>query len=290
MVTRINGNDQVVLQSLGHAAGVQPGVRLAWADSICVRMADGHGPNVAPSVRRVASYAAAPVAAQLGIGAYIGLPLLGADGELIGTLCAFDPMAQPDAVAAEQPLLELLAQLLGSLLQAELEREAVARRNERLQIEAQTDALSGLFNRRAWDRLLATEDERCRRHGHPAAVLMIDLDGLKLTNDTHGHAAGDRLIERTGQVLSQAAREIDIVARVGGDEFGVLGVECDAAGAQALASRVHSALREAGVEASVGMAVREASGDLHEAWQLADQRMYEEKHRRGGRASGIVNS
>ena len=281
-VTRISDEHQIVLHALDHGYGITAGTALSWADSMCKQMSLGCGPNVAPDVSQVPSYAAARVGRRLPIAAYIGLPLSSADGSLIGTLCAIDQQIQPERLKAEQPLLELLARLLSSLLQAEQAREAVARRTERLRIEAQTDMLSGLFNRRAWDRLLATEDERCRRYGHPAAVLVIDLDGLKSENDTHGHAAGDRLIERTGQALSAAAREIDIVARVGGDEFGILGVECDAAGAQTLAARVRRALQDAGIRASVGAAVREVSGGLTSAMQLADQRMYEEKNRRRG--------
>ena len=281
-VTRISDEHQIVLHSLDHGYGLATGTALPWADSMCKQMSLGRGPNVAPDVRQVPSYAAARVGRRLPIAAYIGLPLSNADGGLIGTLCALDQQIQPERLKAEQPLLELLARLLSSLLQAERARETVARRTERLRIEAQTDALSGLFNRRAWDRLLATEDERCRRYGHPAAVLMIDLDGLKSENDTHGHAAGDRLIERTGHALQAAAREIDIVARVGGDEFGILGVECDAAGAQTLAARVRRALQDEGIRASVGVAVRDVSGGLAAALQLADERMYEEKYRRRG--------
>ena len=282
MVTRVSDDRQIVLHALDHGYDVAAGTVLSWPDSMCRQMVLGRGPQVAPDVRAVPRYAAAPVAQRLPIGAYIGLPLCSAEGEVLGTLCAIDQQIQPAQLVAEQPLLELLARLLSSLLQAERARETVARRAERLRIEAQTDALSGLFNRRAWDRLMATEEERCRRHGHPAAVLVIDLDRLKFENDRHGHAAGDRLIERTGRALYAAAREIDIVARIGGDEFGVLGIECDAAGAQVLAGRVRDTLQKAGIEASVGVAVREVAGGLQTAWQLADQRMYEEKNRRRG--------
>ena len=288
MVTRISDDRQVVLHALDHGYGIEAGSALSWPDSLCRQMALGNGPNVAPDVRQVPSYAAARAGRRLPIGAYIGLPLSSADGSLIGTMCAIDQQIQPERLKAEQPLLELLARLLSSLLQAELTYETAARRNERLRIEAQTDALSGLFNRRAWDRLLATEDERCRRHGHPAAVVMIDLDGLKAENDTYGHAAGDHLIQRTGRALHAAAREIDVVARIGGDEFGVLGVECDAAGTQTLAARVRSTLQAEGIRASVGAAVRELAGGLAAAWRLADQRMYEEKQRRRGDAAAAA--
>jgi diguanylate cyclase len=75
--------------------------------------------------------------------------------------------------------------------------------------------------------------------------LIVDLDQLKLVNDTQGHAAGDALIVRAGSVLRQAVRSSDIVARLGGDEFGVLSVECDRAGGEALLKCIRKALTDA---------------------------------------------
>ncbi len=124
------------------------------------------------------------------INAYVGIPLTNTDGSLFGTLCAIDPVSQPVAIADDLELIELLAALLSSILDAELKSNEAARQIERLQLESQTDALTRLLNRRAWDQLLAREEERCRRYGSPAAVMSIDLDELKQVNDSEGHAAG----------------------------------------------------------------------------------------------------
>jgi diguanylate cyclase (GGDEF)-like protein len=211
-----------------------------------------------------------------GVKASISVPLYGADGRVCGALCGIDSSPRP-TIADEQPLLELLGGMLNTILRAELTASAEARRIERLESEALTDPLTGTYNRRCWNRLLASEEERCRRHGHPAAILMVDLDGLKRVNDTLGHAAGDTLLVRAGAALRQAVRPHDIVARLGGDEFGILSVECDRRCGETLLARVRAALADAKVPASVGLAVRSASIGLAGAWEDADQFMYQAK-------------
>lgn len=280
MVTRTLGDDWIVLQSQDRGYGVEPGTVYRWTESFCARMIEGDGPRVAPNARRVPAYADAPIARQVPIQAYIGVPLVHADGSLFGTLCAIHPQPQPEAIVAEQALVELLAALLSSVLQADLRAASEMRRAETLKAQALYDALTNLYNRRAWDSLMAYEEERCRRYGHPAAVLAIDLDGLERVNDEHGHAAGDALLQRAGHALRNAARAVDVVARLGGDEFGIISAECDAAGATALLGRVRAALAGAGVEASVGLAVRTPRLGLHGAWDSADRLMLEDKRRR----------
>lgn len=277
MVTRTEGDDWIVLQAEDHGYSVAPGTVFRWADSFCSEMVKGHGPRIAPDVQLVPVYRDAPIGQQVPIQAYVGVPLTLADGSLFGTLCGIDPAPQPASLVQEQGLIELLGALLSSILQAELRLAQEARRSERLALEANTDVLTQLANRRAWDEQMAREEDRCRRYGHPAAVLVIDLDGLKQVNDSAGHAAGDALIVRAARALRKAARESDIVARLGGDEFGILAVECDSAGAQALMERTRQILVEHWVEASVGLASRTPGSGLQGAWKSADQKMYDEK-------------
>lgn len=280
MITRTEEPDWIVLQAEDHGYGVSAGTVLRWADSFCSEMVKGNGPRIAPDSAAVPAYAAAPIGRQLPISAYIGVPLTKADGGLFGTLCAIDPARQPGDIVREQRLVELLAALLSAILKTELRADETARRNERLEMEAYSDPLTRLLNRRAWDQMLAKEEERCRRYGHPAAVLAIDLDELKRVNDSAGHAAGDDLIARAAAALRQAAREADVVARLGGDEFGILAVECDAAGAEALAARARQALAELQVKASVGVGSRAPASGLKAAWEEADRRMYADKRAR----------
>jgi GAF domain-containing protein len=199
MVTRTEGDDWIVLSADDHGYGIKQGQVFRWSDSCCSRMVRGLGPNVAPDSRAVDAYATAPIAQQLQVGAYVGLPLLRADGSLFGTLCAMDPRPQPAEIIKEQAMLQLMVDMLSGLLNAELAAADARRRAERAELEATRDELTGLYNRRGWSMLLSREEERCARYGHPACVVSIDLDELKLTNDTQGHGAGDALLVRAAQ-------------------------------------------------------------------------------------------
>ncbi|WP_194755898.1 sensor domain-containing diguanylate cyclase [Aliidiomarina indica] len=278
MVTRVEGDDWIVLDVEDSHYGVEPGNVMRWEDSYCSRMVQGKGPQVAPDARKVPAYVEAKINELIPIRAYVGIPLTHEDGTVFGTLCAVDAQPKDQSLENETEMVQMFARLLSSILQYELALEKQQRENERLEFEAQTDLMTGIFNRNAWETMLAREENRCRRFGHAAGVLVIDLDRLKETNDTYGHSKGDELLKRTAEVLQEVSRKADVVARLGGDEFGIIAVETDAKGLDRLAQRVRRKLSDAGVFASVGVAKRvsEVRG-LQHAWDLADKYMYEEK-------------
>jgi len=172
------------------------------------------------------------------------------------------------------------ARLLSTVLGAEQRVDQTRRRAERAEAEALMDPLTGLVNRRGWELLLDREEQRCRRYGALASVLIIDLDGLKAVNDTAGHAAGDTVLRTAADVLRDAVRSADIVARLGGDEFAVLSVETDLPAAHTERARLRDLLAAAGVSASVGAATRDPQGGLAAAVGHADSDMYRAKDRR----------
>lgn len=284
LATRYEGEDQIVLDAENHAYDIDlgPGSVFAWSDTYCSRMVNDEGPRVAPLAREIACYVAAAANRELEIHAYLGVPMTRRDGRLLGTLCAVDPEPQASQLHEHLPLVELQARLLGTILERELEHQAVVRRLERLHLESQTDAMTGLYNRRGWERLVEAEEERCRRYGSPGGVLVMDLDGLKEINDAQGHAAGDRLIERAAEALRGAVRASDVVARLGGDEFAVLAVEARPRQVRRLARRLGEHLVEAGAQASIGWASRDPRATFQTAIEEADAAMYETKRGRRG--------
>ena len=264
------------------AFGVEAGQVLA-EDELPVRaLLDGRGPRVAPDAAAVPAYAGAVLGGGTPVGALAGVPVLAPDGSVFGCLVGADPAPGRPELAAELPTIELLGRLLAVLLVQELERQELQRRFELAELDALTDPLTGVGNRRAWDRLLEAEEARCQRYGSVASLVAIDLDELKQVNDRDGHAAGDRLLLRTAQVIDSTRRAADVVARLGGDEFGVLAVECDEPAAKVLAGRLRGALEAAGIRASVGHATRQPSGTLAKAWSAADAQMYAHKRRVAG--------
>ena len=115
---------------------------------------------------------------------------------------------------------------------------ALGRQADRLSALSETDALTGLANRRALRRRLAEEFRRSIRYRTPFSLLLLDVDGLKQINDKYGHPAGDRVIRRVALSISAALRESDLGARWGGDEFAIVVPNASADAARASAERL----------------------------------------------------
>lgn len=280
MMTRTEGNDWIVLNARDDSYGIGAGDVLAWSDSFCSRMVLGLGPMIAPDSTRVPVYSSAPVAEQLDIGAYVGTPVCAPDGSLFGTLCAIDPNPQSTEIEQQLPLVRLISTLLATVLSTELRAQEETRRAEREVMAANQDPLTRVGTRRLWDTIVAAEEERCRIVGTPAAVIMVDLDGLKEINDAVGHHAGDELLATAASAIATAVRRNDIVARVGGDEFAVLALGCTENAAVRLSGRIRKALDAAHISGSVGYALRMPNSTIDDAWRGADKQMYRDKHER----------
>jgi diguanylate cyclase (GGDEF)-like protein/PAS domain S-box-containing protein len=168
-----------------------------------------------------------------------------------------------DVLAAEAAMAMQRSQLLEQL--AELSR---------------TDELTGLPNRRAWEELLDREMRVARRTGLPLSVVMLDLDHFKAYNDHHGHQGGDRLLWLAGHLWRENLRDTDVLARWGGEEFGLLLPGCDAASAHQLLERLHE-LPLDGVTFSAGIAEWDRTSSDEALIGAADAALYAAK--RAGR-------
>lgn len=170
--------------------------------------------------------------------------------------------------------------------------DEVWRRVEELALR---DALTGVLNRRAFERFAGQEFARARRYGYPLALALFDLDWFKEVNDTLGHPAGDRLLQVFAGFLHSSVRQSDLVARLGGDEFALLMTHTDGAGAlgitQRLRDRSEAHIREVlpplerppGV--SVGLAAHPAAGveRFEDLLAAADTALYRAKREGRGR-------
>ena len=111
-------------------------------------------------------------------------------------------------------------------------------RIEQLDQLAHQDSLISMPNRRGFMRELERLVDRARRYEHRAAMLFVDLDGLKMINDTFGHRAGDEALIQVADLLTRGVRRSDVVARIGGDEFGILLENADEQSAHDTAARL----------------------------------------------------
>lgn len=286
-VSRVENGRQTYLTVQDSSGRRTAGSWQEWESSFCVHMATGDAPAVAADVQADPVYAATAATKDVAIGAYAGAVIADVDGSLFGVICGTDPEGQGPGFATVEPLLVLLSRLLTTALVADRQANALTRMALQARLSADIDQLSGVYSRGAWGRLLEEESSFFTQLADPTAIVVIDLDGLKKTNDEHGHAAGDELIRRAAGAISQAVHGPDAVARLGGDEFGVLLRDCTALAAVDRVDAIRRALREAGVPASLGVASAGPDGGLVGAQRDADEAMYEEKRtRRGERRAG----
>ncbi len=180
-------------------------------------------------------------------------------------------------------------------------RDITQRKREQddLRLTAATDFLTGVRNRRSFEEAAARAIEQWRRSDEPLSLVMIDADHFKKVNDTYGHGTGDDVLKALANALIGQVRAIDVVARLGGEEFVMLLPRTDEEGAYALAERARTAVEQLCVRAVDGTMVRftvstgvvEASqhaSSLEDMLHLADEALYEAK--RQGRNRSIVAS
>lgn len=140
-----------------------------------------------------------------------------------------------------------------------LARKRLTRERERFAMEAVTDELTGLLNRRAFNARLAEEVARAERHGTPFSLIMLDLDSFKDVNDSYGHAAGDALLRSVGVLLNSEIRVMDHAVRYGGDEFALILPSTTKTDAWAVAEKIRAALRGLRVDSGDGRRLRTAA-------------------------------
>lgn len=233
LLQAVTGLDSTYLTRVDETAGVQQITHafntnqalhmpeqlvVPWADTLCRRALL----QQLPCTNAVAElWSDSAAASELGIGTYASTPVHAADGQLIGTLCAASA-GRAEIVQGAERLLRMFAVLISQHIERERLIEQLRIAQQALQITADTDALTGLPNRRA---LMQELERRLRQHAQANTQLLvgfIDLDGFKQINDRWGHVAGDRFLAEIAQRLRLAQRPEDYCARLGGDEFVIL--------------------------------------------------------------------
>lgn len=274
------------------ALQIPEGVSVDWSDTLCRRALDEGRLYAADVADRWGDSAAARA---MGIRTYMSSPVRTSSGSLYGTLCGASAEHKP-LVTGSEHLIAFFARLIAEHVEREQLLQQLQQANNELSRQALSDPLTGLPNRRALMLELHRLFSLLKRTGHPLLISFIDLDGFKAINDTHGHDAGDLLLQTMAQQLAGALRSGDLLARVGGDEFVVVGMG-PLSGEETVEAAVHSFQRRLFAQsqvqlplasqvlnypgASVGVvAVDPASISIDDALRQADACMYAVKRQR----------
>lgn len=165
---------------------------------------------------------------------------------LLSLILTVDKLLRFDQILAVDTYYHSTTQRLADSLQ-ELHRA-----HQQLLDLSRLDPLTQVSNRRALMEWLELELQRCRRYGHPLALLFLDVDRFKIVNDRYGHAVGDKVLQHLARVAGSLTRPPDMVGRYGGEEFAIGLVECDLAGAAHIAERIRTAIAQSSVPVEAG--------------------------------------
>lgn len=217
------------------------------------------------------------------LGTVMAFPL-NARSRTVGVLVGIDPLPSATTPALGSALLATLRTVLEPVAIA-LDNALTLQRAEALSV---TDDLTGLSNSRYLNLVLRREEKRSMRNGRPLSVLFIDMDGFKNVNTSHGHMAGSKALVEVATVIRTCARETDVVARFGGDEFAVILPDTGGDGALFVAERVCDRIRSfrfleserlaIRLTASIGVAtLPDVTASSEELLRAADRAMYRVK-------------
>ncbi|MDH3467863.1 MAG: GGDEF domain-containing protein [Gammaproteobacteria bacterium] len=166
--------------------------------------------------------------------------------------------------------LAAVAIMVGSGLTAGIMTNLLVQRIGRLAAE---DALTGLTNRRAWEALLRHEVLNAPRNLNPFSIVLLDLDNFKRINDSHGHIAGDHMLQQVAGALQRVTRKGDVAARWGGDEFALLLLKCGDAEATHIVGRITEQL-DGVIDFSVGIETWRPPQTMQDVLEAADAKLY----------------
>jgi len=275
-------NDFVIAHALGLAEDVKREVR--------VRPGEGVAGHVLASKRSLLVRGGdAPFTVSGGqyrSDSFMSVPIM-IDDDARGVLNVADRFDGRPFEETDLATLEILAGHIGACLVQQEQGEA-------LQRLAETDPLTWLFNRRHFDKRLEAETNRALRAEHLLALLMIDVDKLKVINDRFGHRVGDQVLKAVASAVKQAVRLYDVPTRYGGDEFAIILPEADTEVATRVARRVlekaetvtlPTEMRDASVPLSLSIGVAtfpRPAGDGNALVEAADGAMYRAKIAGGG--------
>jgi diguanylate cyclase (GGDEF)-like protein len=236
-----------VERTCGEGMGAMKGRRFGMGEGVAGRAAQRRQPVLLDDAG-ASAFGAPDLPKPMPARSVLAVPLL-SRGRLIGVVVAVDRLKAGHFTNQDARLLSLLLEPAA----VAIDNAMLLRKSEELSI---TDDLTKLYNSRYLNATLRREVERSKRYRTPVSLIFLDLDGFKTVNDQYGHLWGSRTLVEVGKVIAQTVREIDVVARFGGDEFTVILPQTGPEGAAIIAERVRQRIAETTFLSSYELEVR----------------------------------
>ena len=255
MVTKVDGDDWIVMKSHDSAYGVQDGDVFVWMESFCSRMVRGLGPTFAPESDKVIAYAQAEIGRKIPIQAYIGFPLYREDGELLGTVCAIDQKPVPESWSEHQGFVEEIAAELSEVYRRDY-KQALCSAKERA-AKAEADDLLEVLLSHDWESLIDVHEDEARSKGIAYSIIVAKADislrvDADLTNSLNKVIGRDNFVVYHGKGL-----------------YSMLLADCNAPKLDAFVDLIRTTFEALNVRFHVGYATRSDAHGLNHAYDQA---------------------
>ncbi len=255
MITRVEGHDWVVLKSKDFDYGIQDGDVFVWLESFCCRMIRGEGPNFAPVSDKVIAYAEAEIGKKVPIQAYMGFPMWGENGELLGTLCAIDPNPVPESWSEFEPFVQQIANELADAYRADY-HQTIQNGYERLGKAKSEDQVSELLSL-DWESLLDAHQSLAQHNGKPYSIIVAKFD------------ASSRKDREVNHLLQTIVGKDNFVVYQGGHLYAILLQDCNTPKLDGISYLLRTCLLDLGVKVLVGHKVCSGANDLNDTYDIA---------------------
>lgn len=258
MVTRVEGDDWIVLAALDHGYGLDTPAVFRWSDSLCSRMVRGEGPMLAANLDGLDVYKQAPINQTVEIGAYAGVPLLNEDGSLFGTLCAINKGPLPTEVEAQEPLLKLAGRLVSSLIAKESQLAKAPKRLDPVDRARLMEEDTELLSAEGWDRMLEQEEIRSKELGHSVGAIVLLFSEI----DEHS-------VMTISEVVHSVLRSSDVVAHVTTGVVGVMAPGAKVPDVARIIGRLKTKLADCAIDVKIGWSVKGPRSSIETAFETA---------------------
>lgn len=262
--------------------------RLIDSDLYCERAIATQKPLLVPNALQSVEWRNNPDI-EFNMISYLGVPIRWPCGKPFGTICVLDD--KENAYSSDLlVLLEKMRNLIEHHLQlkqardvAEAANRALQSANAELDQRATTDSLTGAYNRRYFEQAAVAGIARAQRYDEPLSLLLCDIDHFKAVNDNQGHQAGDKVLIEMTRLMQDYPREVDLMARWGGEEFVVLLPHCEAAEAVMVAEKLRALVSDrpfpevGGITVSFGVVQLRPNENLDDSLKRVDHVLYAAK-------------